>query len=432
VSLLGLPTFPGGIHLPDRKAATAGLPVARGPMPGRLAVLLAQTPGEPSRPVVAAGERVLRGQLIAEPAGALGAALHAPTSGRVEAIGRCPHPALVEAEAIFIAPDGADQWAPGANLPLGEGVLAALKPGEIVERIRAAGLVGMGGAAFPTHVKLSPPAEGLIQVVILNGCESEPCLTADHRLMLERAPEIVRGLRLLMRSVGAARGIVAVEANKPDAFERLLREVRGVEGLECRMVAVKYPQGAERPLVRAVLGRAGTAGALVQNVATAAAVADAVCLGRPLTERIVTVGGEGVDRPANLLCRIGTSVGELLAAQGVLPGAWRLVCGGPMAGLAQRTADVPVLKGTRAVLLLADRPAAAPGACINCGRCTDACPERLLPGRLSQLGEAGRFAAMAAGRAADCIECGACTWLCPADRPILEWIRQGKRAGANR
>jgi len=429
----GLPTFPGGFHPPDRKAPSAGCAIAPGPMPERLAVSLAQGLGAPSRPVVAAGDRVLRGQLIAEPGGFVSAALHAPTSGQVQAIGECPHPAGLRANAIYLVPDGADQWAPGTNVPASEDAVAASKPKEIVEKVRAAGLVGMGGAAFPTHVKLSPPAGKAIDTVIVNGCECEPYLTADHRLMLERPADIVKGLRLLVRAVGAARGIIAVEANKPDAHERLLREVRGIEGLACRMVAVKYPQGAEKQLIKALLDREVPSGglpmdigALVQNVGTAVAVTEALYFNRPLTERVVTVSGEGLERPANLLCRIGVPYKALLAAQGVRPGARRLVSGGPMMGLAQWTADVPVLKGTSGVLVLSTPPPPDWSACINCGKCVESCPTYLMPNRLSKLGEFRRFEDMAAHHALDCIECGVCTWQCPAKRPIVHWIRQGK------
>jgi len=428
-----LPTFPGGVHPPDCKAPSAGCPVAAAPMPEKLAVTLAQGLGAPSRPVVAVGDRVLRGQLIAEPGGFVSAAIHAPTSGKVEAIGDCPHPAGVKAHAIYIVPDGADEWAPGANVPASAEAVAALKPKEIVEKVKAAGLVGMGGAAFPTHVKLSPPNDKPIDTVILNGCECEPYLTSDYRMMLEHAPEIVAGLRLLVRAVGAVRGVIAVEANKPDACERLLREVRGIEGLSCRMVAVKYPQGAEKQLIKAILGREVPsgglpmdAGALVQNVGTAAAVSDAVCFNRPLTERVVTISGDGIERPANLLCRLGVSYRTLLAAQGVKPEARRLISGGPMMGLAQWTADVPVTKGTSGILVLTTPPPPDWTACINCGKCVEGCPARLMPNRLSKLGEFRRFEDMAGRNVLDCIECGVCTWQCPAKRPIVQWIRQGK------
>jgi electron transport complex protein RnfC len=429
----GLPTFPGGVHPPDRKFYSAGEPIAPFPLVERLALSLAQGLGAPAKPVVAVGDHVLRGQLIAEPGGFVSAALHAPTSGKVESIGDCPHPAGIRANAIFIAPDGADQWAPGTNVPANDEDVDALKAQALVARIKAAGLVGMGGAAFPTHVKLSPPADKPIECVILNGCECEPYLTADHRLMLERAVEVVRGLRLLVRAVQARRGLIAVEANKADAYERLLREVRGIEGLACRMVAVKYPQGAEKQLIKALLDREVPSGglpmdvgALVQNVGTAVAVAEAVYLNRPVTERVVTVGGEGIERPANLLVRLGTPYKALLAAQGVRPGARRLISGGPMMGLAQWTADVPVLKGTSGVLVLTSPPPPDWSACINCGKCVESCPSYLMPLKLSKLGEFRRFEDMAKHNLLDCIECGVCTWQCPAKRPILHWIRQGK------
>jgi electron transport complex protein RnfC len=433
VRLFGLPTFRGGTHPPERKELSKDLPVETFPIPPLLALSLAQGLGAPSKPTVAVGEHVLRGQMIAEPGGFVSAALHASTSGTVKSIGECPHPAGLRANAIFLEPDGKDEWHPKAGEKLGDEGVAALPAKELIERIRGAGLVGMGGAAFPTHVKLSPPPGKKIDAVIVNGCECEPYLTADYRLMLERAEDIVRGLRALVQAVGAARGIIGVEANKPDAFERLMREVRGREGLSCRLVAVKYPQGAETQLIKALLGREVPsgglpmdAGALVQNVGTAVAACEALWLGRPVTERVVTVSGEFVERPGNLLCRIGTPLGALLAERGVRPGARRLISGGPMMGLAQWTPEIPVLKGTSGVLVL-DEPAPPPHtACINCGRCVEGCPAGLMPSRLSVLAERGRFAEMAGRNLLDCIECGVCTYGCPAKRPIVHWIKQGK------
>ena len=429
----GLPTFRGGAHPPEKKSLARGLPVEPGPLTEVLSVSLAQGLGAPSRPVVGVGDRVMRGQLIAEPGGFVSAALHAPASGTIKHIGECPHPVGIRAAGIFIEVDKEDQWAPGTGQRISDESLAAMGPKDIIEKVKAAGIVGMGGAAFPTHVKLSPPPGKQIDTVILNGCECEPYLTADYRLMLERPEDIVRGLRLLVRAVGAARGIIGVEANKPDAFERLRREVRGIEGLSCRLVAVKYPQGAEKQLIKAILNREVPsgglpmdAGALVQNVGTAAAVCEAVCMGRPLTERIVTVSGEGVERPGNLLCRIGVPIGALLAARGVKPGARRLISGGPMMGLGQWSADVPVLKGTSGVLVINEPPPPPHRACINCGRCVEGCPAHVMPNRLSVFGERKRFIEMADLNVLDCIECGVCTYSCPAKRPILHWIRQGK------
>ncbi|MHC4914045.1 MAG: electron transport complex subunit RsxC [Planctomycetota bacterium] len=429
----GLPTFRGGTHPPEKKDLAKDREVEVFPVPPLLAVSLSQGLGAPSKPVVAAGDRVLRGQLIAEPGGFVSAALHAPTSGTVKSIGECPHPVGLRANGIFIEPDGADEWHPEARAALSDDAVAALSPKDIVVKVGAAGIVGMGGAAFPTHVKLSPPPGKSIDTVILNGCECEPYLTADYRLMMDRPAEVIKGFRLLVRAVGAERGVIGVEANKPDAFERLLREVRGLEGLSVRLVAVKYPQGAEKQLIKALLGREVPsgglpmdAGALVQNVGTAVAVYEAVQLGQPLTERLVTVSGECVENPGNLLCRIGTPISALLEARGVRAGARRLVSGGPMMGLAQWNAEVPVLKGTSGVLVL-DEPAPPPHtACINCGRCVEGCPAHLMPNRLSNLGERGRFEDMMGWHVLDCIECGVCTYQCPAKRPIVHWIKQGK------
>jgi electron transport complex protein RnfC len=429
----GLPTFPGGTHPPEKKELAKDLAVEPFPLPPLLAVSLSQGLGAPSKPVVAVGDKVLRGQLIAEPGGFVSAALHAPTSGTVKSIGECPHPVGLRANGIFIEPDGADEWHPEAKNALNDDQVSGLSAKEIIEKVKAAGLVGMGGAAFPTHVKLSPPPDKKIDTVILNGCECEPYLTADYRLMLERPEDIVKGFKLLVKAVGASRGIIGVEANKPDACERLKREVRGMEGLSARLVAVKYPQGAEKQLIKALLGREVPsgglpmdAGALVQNVGTAVAVCEAVHLGRPLTERVVTISGECVERPANLLCRVGTPIGALLGARGVRPGARRLISGGPMMGLAQWDVEVPVLKGTSGVLVIDEPAPPKHTACINCGRCVEGCPAHLMPNRLGNLGERGRFEDMMAWHVLDCIECGVCTYQCPAKRPIVHWVKQGK------
>ena len=433
MSGFGLPTFRGGVHPPDRKELSKDCPVEELGVPPLLAMNLAQGIGAPAKPVVAVGDKVLRGQLIAEQGGFVSAALHASTSGTVKHIGDCPHPVGLRTNAIFIEPDGEDQWHPDAQVKLSDEQVGKLESREIITRVQAAGIVGMGGAAFPTHVKLSPPPDKKIDTVILNGCECEPYLTADYRIMLDRPGDIVKGLRLLVKAVGASRGIIGVEANKPDACERLKREVRGIEGLSCRMVAVKYPQGAEKQLIKALLDREVPsgglpmdAGALVQNVGTAAAVYEAVYLGRPLTERIVTVSGECAGRPGNLLCRIGTPLSELLAARGVKPGARRLISGGPMMGLAQWNQEVPVLKGTSGVLLLDEPAPRAHVACINCGKCVESCPAHIMPNKLSNLGERGMFEEMAGRNVMDCIECGVCTYQCPAKRPIVHWIKQGK------
>ncbi len=429
----GLPTFHGGVHPPEQKELSKSFETEVFPLPALLALNLSQGIGAPARPVVAVGDKVLRGQLIAEPGGFVSAALHASTSGTVTAISDCPHPVGARSTAIYIEPDGQDQWHPEADRELSAEAVETLCKEEIIAKVKAAGIVGMGGAAFPTHVKLSPPPGKNIDTVILNGCECEPYLTSDYRTMLERPEDILRGLKLLVKAVGAKRGIIGVEANKPDAHQRLNREVRGMEGLSCRMLAVKYPQGAEKQLIKALCkrevpsgGLPMDAGALVQNVGTAVAVAEAIHQGRPLTERIVTISGECVERPGNLLCRLGVPMRDLLEARGVKPGATRLISGGPMMGIAQWNLDVPVLKGTSGVLLL-DVPAPpAHSACINCGRCVEGCPAHLMPGKLSTLGERGLFPQMAERNLMDCIECGVCTFQCPAKRPIVHWIKQGK------
>ena len=422
-------TFRGGVHPHDHKELAREAAIEPVPLPERLVVSMNQQLGAPAKAVVEPGAEVLRGELLGEAGGFVSAPVHAPTSGRVVDVAPHPHPVAGSAPAVVIEPDGRDAWAEGCDRDSGER-LDAVEPGEIVARIREAGVVGMGGATFPTHVKLSPPKDKSIEVVILNGCECEPYLTADHRLMLERTAEVVSGLRLLVKAVGASRGVIGVEANKPDAAQAL-SGLAAEFGFPVEVLRVKYPQGAEKQLIKALTGREVPSGGLpmdvgclVQNVGTAVAAHEAVLRARPVTERVCTVTGRGAARPGNYLVRVGMPMAHLLAHAGVRGGVRRLVLGGPMMGLAQWTADVPVLKGTSGVLALMDAPEWKTRACISCGRCVEGCPSYLVPSRLSILAEAGAFSEMIdEANALDCIECGVCTYVCPARRPIVHWVK---------
>lgn len=428
---LFLPSFPGGLHPPEHKR-TAHLPSVFCPLPGELVVPLSQHIGAPAAACVAKGASVDKGAVIGEARGFVSVPVHAPTSGEVIAVEPRPHPSGRALPAVVIRPDGEDRWC-----PLAPADPAALSVEEMVERIRAAGVVGMGGAAFPTHVKLSPPPDKPIDTLLINGVECEPYLTADHRLMLEETEQLLAGIEIVRRILGTARAVIGIEANKPDAIA-LLKERCAGTGIEVAALQVKYPQGSEKQLIQALAGRQVPSGALpmdvavvVQNVATLAAVTAAVIDGRPLIERLCTVTGPAVIAPQNLRIRIGTPLRHLVECCGGLSEApGKIIIGGPMMGLAQIGLDVPATRGTSGVLLLRERDVnkAAEGPCIRCARCVQGCPIRLSPTAIASCSRLDRFAAAEEWRAMDCIECGGCSYACPAHLPLVQSIRHAKAA----
>jgi electron transport complex protein RnfC len=428
-----LRAFAGGIHPPDNKQWSAHKPIEDCPLSDQFVVPMAQHIGAPANPCVKVGDKVFRGQVIGEARGFVSVPVHAPTSGEVLAIEPRPHSSGNLLPAVVIRADGEDRWWEDSV----QRDLANAEPEEIVEQIRLAGVVGMGGAAFPTHVKLSPPPEKTIDTLILNGVECEPYLTADHRLMLEETERLLEGLAVLQKVFAGARVTIGIEANKPDAIARL-QEVCADGPVEVVPLDVKYPQGAEKQLIKAVTGREVPSGGLpmdigvvVQNVGTVAAIADAVLRGRPLIERICTVTGSAVNEPKNLRIRIGMPLSHLVKVCGGLsedPG--KIILGGPMMGAAQLGLDVPTTRGTSGLLLMTESDLALQetGPCIRCARCVQACPANLLPttiaayGRMDRLDEAGHY------RALDCIECGCCSYICPAAIPLVQTIRYAKGA----
>lgn len=421
-------SFRGGVHPPYHKDQTAGRAVERMPLPDRLVIPMSQHLGAPCTPLVAKGDRVVRGQLIGTVEAVISVPVHASASGEVVAVGTALTPAGVRAQAVTIVPD-ADQDAETAPLAMhGEG---------IADVARAAGLVGLGGAAFPASVKLTPHKASPVDTVIINGCECEPFLTCDHRVMLESPERVVAGARHMAAGIGAGRTVIAVEDNKPDAAEAL-RAVAG-DGVEVMLVKTRYPQGAEKQLIASVTGRAvprgklpSTAGCLVHNVQTAAALADAVDRGVPLIERVITVAG-AVMRPGNYLVAIGTPVSALIEfAGGLSPAARRVVAGGPMTGQPIGDLDVPVVKGLSGVIALTEEEAApivnGDQPCIRCGRCVEACPMVLHPHAIANHANVRSWDGCERFFALDCIECGCCSYVCPTRRPLVQLIRTGKSA----
>jgi electron transport complex protein RnfC len=425
-----VPGFRGGIHPPGSKKLTRGKRIEDAPIPEHLAVPMIQHLGGPAKPKVAKGDEVKKGQLVGEATGFVSANVHSPVSGKVSGIEERPIYQGIEASCVLIENDGREEWADGMNV---ERDASSLSPKEIVDVVFDAGVVGMGGATFPTHVKLTPPDDVSIDVVILNGAECEPYQTCDHRLMLETPQTIIEGLRLVMRAVSAERGFVGIEANKPDAIREMSRAAASIENVTVASLAACYPQGAEKQLIKALTGREVPAGGLplhigvvVQNVGTAHAVYEAVIWGRPLIQRVVTVTGDCVSRPGNYLVRVGESASELLEHAGVRAGMRKLIAGGPMMGIAQRTAEFPVAKGVTSLLTLAKAEPSYWQACIRCGRCVDVCPMGLLPCELSILIEGRRYDEAAKANVQDCFECGCCTYVCPARRPIVQMVKLAK------
>ncbi len=419
--------FVGGVHPPGRKNATRERPIERMGVPARLVVPMSQHLGAPCQPLVEEGQPVLRGQLIGDVDAMVSAPVHSPASGYVTKITKTLTPAGMFVPAVEIDVSRPQDLGDFVELPLTDSV---------PDMARAGGLVGMGGAAFPTHVKLNPPPGMPIETVILNGCECEPFLTCDERLMIEHAGAVVEGANLIRDAVGARRVVVGIEDNKPEAVSQMRAATK--RDVEVLALPTRYPQGAEKMLIRAVLGREvghgklpASAGALVSNVGTAAALVDAVERRRPLIERVVTVTG-AVKRPGNYLVLIGTLVSDLVEfAGGLEDDVDRVIAGGPMTGFALGSLDVPVVKGTSGIVALrrgevgpalqGDQP------CIRCARCVEACPMMLQPWAIGSAADRRDWDAAEALHALDCIECGSCSYACPTRRPLVQLIRRGKQ-----
>ncbi len=427
-------TFPGGIHPDDMKDDTKRKGIVNIKAPQTVVIPLNQHIGAPSVPCVEVGSRVLMGQKIAEAGGFVSANIHSSVSGTVTAIEPRLHPSGNKVMSMVIENDGLDEECKDMKTF----TLDEVTPGEIIEAVKEAGIVGMGGATFPTHIKLSPPADKKIEYVIVNGAECEPYLTSDHRVMLEAADEVIDGLRLMLKVFGLKKGYIAIETNKPDAIRHMTYAARRIKDVEINIVQVKtkYPQGSEKHLIKAVTGRTVPSGKLpmdvgvvVNNIDSCAAIARAVLKGMPLIKRIVTVSGDAIERPFNFRVPIGTSFAHLVeACGGFSKTAEKLIMGGPMMGMALTNLDVPVIKGSSGLLafsrdMLRDE---IPQACLRCGKCIDGCPMNLMPNAIKSALCLNDMEKLSKLNVFDCIQCGSCTYVCPADQNPLMYIRTAK------
>jgi electron transport complex protein RnfC len=428
-------SFRHGVHPPDRKELTAEVPIRRMPFPDEIVLPLRQHAGKPAKLVVRPGQRVERGDLLAEADGFISAPVHASAAGTVKEVRLWPHPDGSQSPAIRIAVEPFSAQAPRPRMvPDWQG----LEPKELVAAIRDAGVVGLGGAAFPTHVKLSPPEGAVVDALVINGCECEPYLTTDHRSMVEYPERVQLGTRIMLRCLGAKRALIGIERNKPDAIEAIRRTLPEDIPVEVAPLTVKYPQGAEKMLIEALLEREVPSGKLpidvgvvVQNVASVATIAEIFETGLPLIERIVTVTGGGVKRPGNLIVPVGTKLRDLLeACGGLTEDAREVIFGGPMMGAAQANLDVPVCKGTSGIVVLdaAEVEERTPHPCIRCGRCLEACPVYLNPQLLGSLAMAKRYDEMQGEHLMDCMMCGCCSYTCPSKIPLSQLFGLAKAA----
>ncbi|HDP24321.1 MAG TPA: electron transport complex subunit RsxC [Deltaproteobacteria bacterium] len=424
-------TFKGGIHPPDMKELVNRVPIVDMPLSAVFTVYVQQHLGAPAKPIVEAGQKVKKGQLLSEPMGFVSVPVHAPTSGTVKAVTKQVHPVTgLLAPCIAIESDGHDEWVQG--IPRQQDPFTMSKDA-LLASIRDCGLVGMGGATFPTHVKLSPPKDKVIDTFIVNGAECEPYLAADHRLMLEDPERILDGIRIALRILDLPHAVFAIEGNKPDAIA--LMKSKATPEIQVEELKVKYPQGAEKQLIQAITGREVPSGglpmdvgAIVQNAGTCAAIADACLRGVPLIERITSVTGRGIRTPKNIRVRIGTPLREIIEFCGGLQDPAKVIFGGPMMGIAQYSDQISVMKGTSGILVLTgeDTNISSYAACISCGRCVEACPMGLIPSVLSKMGEKNQWEKAGQFHLLDCVECGSCTYVCPSKRPIVHFIKHLK------
>ncbi len=426
-------SFKGGVHMHDFKELTCDKPVEAGISPTTVTIALQQHIGVPCESLVKVGDRVLVGEKIGESKAFMSIPVHSSVSGEVKSISEIITPSGVRCNAITIESDGLDE----IGYDVKNRSIDQVSKSEIIEIVKEAGIAGLGGAAFPTHIKLSPPEDIKIDTVLVNGAECEPYLTADQKIMEINPKKVIGGLKLAMKAVDAEKGYICVETNKPDAIEALKSELSGDTAIEVVTLKPKYPQGDEKRIIDAATKRHVPSGGLpmdvgvvVINAYTSHSIYEAVTTGKPLYERIVTVTGNALKSPVNVMAKVGVPLSYLIEAAGgfkVKPG--KIIIGGPMMGEAQFTIDAPTVKATGGVLVMTEEEAAPVKveACIKCGKCLDVCPVFLQPLYLESMVRHGDYESATELKIMDCIECGSCSYICPAKRPLLETIRLGKR-----
>ncbi len=424
-------TFRGGVHPEDKKKLSADKPIEKMPLSKEYVVPLSQHVGSPAEPLVKKGDIVLKGQKIADKDGYMTSAIHSPTSGEVIDVKKMMHPFGQKVLSVIIKPDNLDKWA-----DLKTNKLEDLSGQQIVEIVREAGIVGLGGAAFLTHVKLSPPKDKKIDTLIINGVECEPYLTADYRLMLEEGERIIIGIKAILKALNLNKAILAIESNKPKAIQEMGKALKADDSIKIVVLETKYPQGSEKQLIEAITKRQvpvgklpADVGVIVQNVGTAKAIADAIIDGKPLIERVITVSGSNIKKPSNLIVRIGTKISDIIDYCGsTFEKIEKVILGGPMMGIAAPSIDVPIIKGTSGIILLKKNEIVLYNSdpCIRCGKCIQVCPMGLAPARLMDSSESKDFDDCMAENILNCMECGSCAFVCPSRRPLVHWIKVAK------
>lgn len=430
--LQSIKTFRGGVHPLEYKDLTENLAFEVMPNPKEVIIPIKQHIGKDSKPLVKKKDEVKAGQIIAEPDGFISSPIHSSVNGVVVNLHKENNASGFPVEAISIKPNEESEVL--RMIPLNP---KEITPEEIRERVREAGIVGQGGAAFPTFVKLTPPKDNVIDYVIINGAECEPYLTRDYRYMLERPKEIINGLKLIMKALGVAKGAIGIEDNKPEAIEVMKHISADDENISVEVVKTKYPQGAEKMLIKAITGREVPPGKLpldcgvvIQNIGTAIAISDAVIKGEAQITAALTVSGLGIVNPKNLIVKVGTPLKEIIEyCGGVTDKARKVIVGGPMMGTAQFDFSAPVMKATSGILVLTDDEINEheQTACLRCGKCVEACPLNLIPTKLARYSQLEKWEEAELFDITTCMECGTCTFTCPANIPLVQWVRLGKQ-----
>lgn len=425
-------SFKGGVHPSEWKELSENLAFEVMPNPKQVIIPLTQHIGKPANPLVKKKDEVKAGQIIAEADGFISSPIHSPVSGIVKDIHRENTVSGFPKDSIIIQANEENESEMMPPLDL-----SSVTPDEIRKRVKDAGIVGQGGAAFPTFVKLSPPENTKIEYVILNGCECEPYLTRDDRYMIERTEDVIAGLQLIMKALGVKKGAIGIEENKPEAIEKIRNATKFEPNIEVYVLKTKYPQGAEKMLIKAVLDREVPPGKLpmdvgcvIQNIGTAIAINDAVIKGEPEITAALTVSGGGIKEPKNLVVRVGTPLADVLEyCGGVKDNAVKVVVGGPMMGVAQFDFAAPIMKSTSGILVLTEAEVNEhpETPCLKCGKCIEVCPLGLTPTKLARFSQLERYDDAEDYDITTCMECGTCTFTCPANIPLVQWIRLGKQ-----